>query len=182
MLEQNDATLVRQCLEGNLKAFERLVDKYQKTIFNVALRMVNDYAEAEDIAQVVFVRAYEKLASFDPSYKFFSWLYRLAVNESLNALKRKRRFAELDDSFVSGDKTPEEDYEQNEMAQRIETALMQLEPEHRALIVLKHFHGLGYQEIGYIFDLPEKTVKSRLFTARQLLKNILLKQGFVAND
>ncbi len=182
MLEQNDAALVRQCLEGNIKAFERLIDKYQKTIFNVALRMINDYDDAEDIAQAVFIKAYEKLASFDFSHKFFSWLYRMVVNEALNFINRRKRFEKLDNVFVAADKTPEENYEEGEMAQRVEMALMRLEPEQRALIVLKHFQELAYEEIGYIFDIPEKTVKSRLFTARQALKQILLRQGFVAND
>lgn len=181
MIESNDASLVKQCLEGNIKAFERLVDKHQKTVFNVALRIINDYAEAEDIAQTVFIRAYEKLASFDPKHKFFSWLYRMTVNESLNTLKQRKRITELNESFVSGDKTPEENYEENEMTQRVETALMLLEPEQRALIVLKHFQNMAYEEIGFIFDIPEKTVKSRLYSARQVLRTVLLKQGIVAN-
>ncbi|MCI0696748.1 sigma-70 family RNA polymerase sigma factor [candidate division KSB1 bacterium] len=181
MIESNDASLVKQCLEGDVKAFERLVDRHQKTVFNVALRIINDYAEAEDIAQTVFIRAYEKLASFDPKHKFFSWLYRMAVNESLNTLKQRKRITELDESFVSGDKTPEEHYEENEMTRQIEIALMRLDPEQRALIVLKHFQNLPYEEIGFIFDIPEKTVKSRLYSARQVLRTVLLKQGIVAN-
>ena len=181
MLEQNDVVLVRQCLEGEVKAFERLIDKYQKTIFNVALRMSNDYDAAEDIAQAVFVKAYEKLASFEAGHKFFSWLYRMAVNESLNFVNRHKRFEALEDVFAAEDKTPEESYEESEMAQRVERALMRLEPEQRALIVLKHFQELAYEEIGFIFDIPEKTVKSRLFAARQALKQIMLKQGLFAN-
>jgi RNA polymerase sigma-70 factor (ECF subfamily) len=181
MLEHNDATLVRQCLEGDVKAFERLIDKYQKTIFNVALRMTNDHDDAKDIAQAVFIKAYEKLASFEVGRKFFSWLYRMAVNESLNFINRHKRFEALEDVFAAEDKTPEESYEEGEMAQRVQRALMRLEPEQRALIVLKHFQEMPYQEIGYIFDIPEKTVKSRLFAARQALRQILIKQKFLAN-
>jgi RNA polymerase sigma-70 factor (ECF subfamily) len=182
MTEPNDAMLVRQCLEGDPKAFELILERYQKKIFNVALRMVNDYQDATDIAQSAFVKAFEKLDTYDPSYKFFSWLYRMAVNEALNFLKQRKRFAALDENLISRERTPEENYEQNEMAQQVEIALMHLNPEHRALIVLKHFQELSYQEIGYIFDVPEKTVKSRIFTARQLLMNVLLKQGYVTND
>jgi RNA polymerase sigma-70 factor (ECF subfamily) len=181
MIESNDAALVKQCLEGNIKAFERLIDRHQKTVFNVALRIINDYHEAEDIAQKVFIRAYESLASFDPKHKFFSWLYRMTVNESLNTLKQRQRITELDESVVSSDKTPEEHYEENEMKQQIEIALMRLDPEQRALIVLKHFQNMAYEDIGYIFDIPEKTVKSRLYSARQMLRTVLLKQGIVAN-
>lgn len=181
MIEPNDAMLVRQCLEGDTKAFELIIDRYQKKIFNVALRMTDDCQDAEDIAQAAFIKAFEKLETYDPSHKFFSWLYRMVVNESLNFLKRRKRFAALDEGVPSTDKTPEENYEQNEMAQHVEIALMRLDPEYRALIVLKHFQDLSYKEIGYILDLPEKTVKSRLFTARQSLMNVLLKQGYVAN-
>lgn len=181
MTEPDDMILVRQCLQGNTKAFEAIVDKYQKTIFNVALRMTNDEQDAEDIAQSVFMKAFEKLETFNPHYKFFSWLYRMAVNESLNLINQRKCFQELDESFVSKEKTPEESYEQNEMTQNIEIALMHLAPEQRALIVLKHFQDLSYKEISYILDVPEKTVKSRLFTARHLLKDILLKKGLVTN-
>jgi RNA polymerase sigma-70 factor (ECF subfamily) len=182
MTEQNDAMLVRQCIEGNLKAFERIIDKYQKTIFNVALRIVNNHDDAEDIAQSVFIKAYEKLSSFDPRYKFFSWLYRMAVNESINFRHQQKRFDGLDERFISGDKTPDETYDTTETSRRVEKALMHLEPEQRALIVLKHFQNLAYEEISYIMGISEKTVKSRLYTARQVLKNVLVKKGFVAND
>jgi len=181
MTEQNDALLVQQCLEGNVKAFEAIIDKYQKTIFNVALRIINDNDDAEDVAQTVFIKLYEKLASFDSRRKFFSWLYRMAINEALNFLNQKKRFEGLNNALLSGDKTPEESYEENEMTQQIESALMHLEPEQRALIVLKHFQNLAYQEISYIMDIPEKMVKSRLYSARQLLKDVLLRRGFVAN-
>jgi RNA polymerase sigma-70 factor (ECF subfamily) len=105
----------------------------------------------------------------------------MTVNESLNFINRHKRFEALEDVFAAEDKTPEESYEEGEMAQRVQRALMRLEPEQRALIVLKHFQEMPYQEIGYIFDIPEKTVKSRLFAARQALRQILIKQKFLAN-
>jgi len=182
MTEQNDAILVRQCLEGNAKAFESIIDKYQKTIFNLTLRMLGNRDDAEDIAQNVFIKAYEKLAAFDPKYKFFSWLYRMAINEALNLRNQRKRFDALDDGLVAGDKTPVEDYEEHEMTRYVESAMRCLDAEHRALIVLKHFQHLAYQEISDIMGIPEKTVKSRLYAARQALKNVLLNRGFVAND
>lgn len=182
MTEQDDLMLVRQCLEGNTKAFESIVDKYQKAIFNVAFRMVSDYDDAEDIAQSVFIKAFEKLATFNPKYKFFSWLYRMAVNESLNFLNQRKRLQELDKNFVSKTKRPDEAYDDIELSQNIQNALMHLKPDYRAILVLKHFEDFSYEEIGYVLGIPEKTVKSRLYTARQLLKDILLKKGIVTND
>lgn len=173
--EHDDAALVRECLAGNTKAFEALVDKYQKVIFNVAYRMINNYDDAEDITQSVFIKVYEKLNIFNPKFKFFSWLYRMAVNESLNYLNQKKRTEILNaDSIVSKEKTPEEIYTELELSEKIQDALMELDPDHRILIVLRHFQDCSYKEMSYILDIPEKTVKSRLFTARQLLKTVLI--------
>lgn len=177
MIEYSDNDLVRQCLEGNTGAFEQLVNKYHKTLFNIVYRMMNNYDDAEDITQAAFVKAYEKLNTFKPKFKFFSWIYRIAVNESLNYLNQKKQFEQLDNDLVSKEKTPEEAYDEMELSKTIQNALMKLDLNYRAIVVLKHFQGCSYREIGYIMDLPEKTVKSRLFTARQLLKNVLLDKG-----
>ncbi len=182
MIEKTDNRLVQECLAGNARAFEALIDKYQKTIFNIVYRMTDNYNDAEDITQSVFIKVYEKLDSFNPKFKFFSWLYRIALNESLNLVNQKKRFAELDADFILAEKTPEEKYEDLELSERIQDALMELEVEHRALIVLKHFEGFSYQEMAYILNISEKTVKSRLFAARKVLKNVLTKRGIVGHD
>jgi RNA polymerase sigma-70 factor (ECF subfamily) len=88
--------LVRQCLEGDREVFGTLMGRYQKAVFNVALRMTRSYQEAQDITQAIFIQAYEKLGEYDARHKFFSWIYRMAVNESLNFIKRSRRFEGLD--------------------------------------------------------------------------------------
>ncbi|MFQ5708881.1 MAG: RNA polymerase sigma factor [bacterium] len=180
MVEQDDFSLVRQCLGGHARAFEKIVDKYQKTVFNVALRIVNDCQDAEDIAQTVFVKAYENLRAYNSNYKFFSWLYRMAINESLNFINQRRRFEPLDSNFVAKAKTPDQKYEQTELSQNIQDALMDLKIDYRVVIILKHLEGFNYKEISYILDIPEKRVKSRLFTARQLLRDLLIKRGLVA--
>ena len=84
MVDDQDQALVRQCLDGHTRAFEALVDRYQKPLFNVALRMLDDAQDAEDITQTVFIKAFEKLATYDDRYKFFSWIYKMTVNEALN--------------------------------------------------------------------------------------------------
>lgn len=182
MIEYNDNNLVRQCLSGNLKAFEALVDKYQKTIFNVAYRMTNNIEDAEDITQVVFMKAYEKMCNFNPRFKFFSWIYRIAVNETLNHLNQKKRIDELNPNMISKEKIPDEVLKQTEVTERIHVALMKIPDEYQVLIVLKHFQDFSYHEISNILDISEKKVKSRLYTARQLLGNILIKNGLYTND
>jgi len=178
----SDIILIRQCLEGRREAFGELINRYQKTVFNVAWRMVKDYQEAQDLTQTVFIKAYEKLDTFNTQHKFFSWIYRMAINESLNFVKRRRRFEAFDESAEYAAAKPIEEVEESAMSRNVQSALMHLGIDHRALIVLKHFEDLSYEEIGYILDLPEKTVKSRLFTARQLLKNLMIKKGHVKHE
>lgn len=175
--DDKDLVLVRQCREGDVKAFESIVDKYQKIMFNVALRMIDNYEDAEDVTQLAFVKAFQKLDTFNPNYKFFSWLYRITTNESLNFLNQRKQFEELDNGLISEEKTPEEEYEESDTSRNVQRALMDLKLEYRTVIILKHLQDLSYREIGHILQLPEKTVKSRLFTARQQMKDILLKKG-----
>lgn len=182
MIANDDTNLVQECLAGNTKAFEALIDKYQKTIFNIAYRMTDNYGDAEDITPAVFIKAYEKLNSFNPKYKFFSWLYWIALNEALNLMNQQKRLSELEADFITTEKTPEEIYEELELSERIQDALMEIDQEHRVLIVLKHFEGFSYEEIAYILDISEQKVKSRLFTARQMLKDVLIKRGIVGHD
>ena len=173
-----DALLVRQSLEGDPGAFERLVDRYQKVVFSTILRMVNDKEEAEELTQAVFVKLYEKLSTFNPKYKFFSWLYRIVVNESLNYIKQRNQRENIDHLDLAGDHGPDERYEEREKTETVEEAVFRLSPDYRIVIVLRHFHDLSYREMSQILDVSEKTVKSRLFTARQLLRRILVKIGY----
>lgn len=179
MTEHDDITLIRRCLSGDREAFAVLIERYQKPIYAVALRMLNNSQEAEDVAQNVFLKAYENLHRFQRKYKFFSWIYRMAINESLNMISRVKRFEPLDLHTLSREQLPDDALESTELTQQVERALLHLEPELRAIIILKHFHALSYREIGYIMDMQEKTVKWKLYDARQVLRNILIKQGLV---
>jgi RNA polymerase sigma-70 factor (ECF subfamily) len=179
MLEPDDTDLVRRCLGGDLKAFEIIVERYQKPVFNVALRILSSTDDAADIAQATFVKAYEKLSSYNDKHKFFSWLYRIAVNTSLNFLEQKKRSDLLGDQEVSQGNQVEEELDAAERVEKLDDAILNLPVDYRVVIVLKHFHDLTYEEIGVILDIPDKTVKSRLFTARQMLKEILLKAGLM---
>jgi len=182
MTEREDKELVKHCLQGERKAFEALVDKYQKTVFNIIYRLIHNFDESEDLTQKVFIKVYENLASYNTRYKFFSWIYRIALNESLNFLKAKKHLTPLDDEYLATDKRPDETYNGAELSERIQKALNQLKPDYKTVIILKHFQNCSYNEIAEIVDIPEKTVKSRLFTARQLLKDILIKEGISGYD
>jgi RNA polymerase sigma-70 factor, ECF subfamily len=176
-MSPEDADLVRECLEGDAGAFGALVERHQRAIFNAALRMVNDAEDAKDISQTVFLKAYENLATYDPQYKFYSWIYRIALNESINFLNRRNRSEPLDEESKSDGIGPEDSFARLELGRMVQDALMVLTPEYRAVIVLRHFMSCSYEDISQIVQVPEKTVKSRLFTARQQLKDLLSQRG-----
>jgi RNA polymerase sigma-70 factor (ECF subfamily) len=179
---QDDRTLVQQCLQGDTKAFEGLVDQYQQAVFNVALRMVGRYEDAQDIAQTVFLKAYQNLSGYDANFKFFSWIYRMTVNESLNFIDRRRATEPLTEALVAKDPSPEESFVAGQMSRSIETAMAGMSPENRAVIVLRHFEDMSYEDIADTLRIPEKTVKSRLFTARRQLGLALSEKKVVSHD
>ena len=155
-----------------------IVARYEKPIFNLACRMVRDADDAADITQSTFVKAYRKLETFNQSHKFFSWLYRIAVNESLNHLGRKVRAEDYQDDHPSALPEPDDDLLRSEAEAFLTRALAVMPFEQRIVIILKHLILLSYHEIAEILDIPEKTVKSRLYTARQVLRDQLTKQGY----
>jgi RNA polymerase sigma-70 factor (ECF subfamily) len=175
--DQDDKELVRRCLQGEKEAFGALLDRYEKPIYNLVFRMVNDRDDAEDLTQAIFVKAYEKLDTFDERFKFFSWLYKIAVNTSLNFVSHRRHQERLRDELVPNGVQLEEEFDESERYRKLEDAILALRVDHRIVIVLRHFQNLSYDEMSKILDIPAKTVKSRLFTARQILKNKLLKWG-----
>jgi RNA polymerase sigma-70 factor (ECF subfamily) len=168
-----DRSLVRRYLGGERVAGEELVNRYHRSLFNVALRMLGNVQDAEDVTQTTFGNAFAALDSYDPKYRFFSWIYRMTVNESLNTIKRRRNVVSLDGSFD----VPATDGESESAADaeyRVGRALLDLKPDDRAVVVLRHFVSFSYEEISDVLGVPVKTVKSRLFTARERLRQSLL--------
>jgi RNA polymerase sigma-70 factor (ECF subfamily) len=173
MVSDDDSALVTRCLAGDTDAFRPLVERYQRVLFSVALRMLGDYEEANDAAQNAFVRAFEKLATYDRTHKFFSWLYRILVNECLNVKRSRRRQVPLDPRMMASD-DPLEAVHASEVRTRVQTAVAKLPRGQREVIVLRHFADMSYQDIADVLGVPEKTVKSRLYEARQQLGHWLL--------
>jgi RNA polymerase sigma-70 factor (ECF subfamily) len=172
----DDLDCVERCLRGETAAFRPLVERYQRLLFNVALRMLGDREDAADAAQTAFVRAYQKLQTFDHRHKFFSWLYRILVNECLNVRRRPGRFETCDAVLVARD-DPAEGVEQAELREAVQAALLRLPPAQREAVVLRHYAGFSYREMAGMLHVPEKTIKSRLYSARQRLGELLLGWG-----
>jgi RNA polymerase sigma-70 factor (ECF subfamily) len=177
MKESEDNNLVAGSLRGETRAFEKLVRKYQRMVFNVIYQVVRDFSDTEDLTQSVFVKVYENLEKFDYRHKFYSWLYRIAINEALNFIQQKKVTYEIPEDYQSMDKTPDLVLNESEMVENIDRALAELDPNYRVLIVMRHFLDYSYKEIADVVRLPEQKVKSRLYMARQILARLILEKG-----
>lgn len=167
-----DHKLVQQCLEGNRQAFDVLVNKYQLPMYRTALGIVNDVDTAKDVTQTGFIKCWENLSSYNPDYKFYSWLYRIMVNEALNSTRGKVYHSKLSDNQTSS-VTPYLRLIKKEECKTIASAVNSLSQDYKLVIQLRHFEELSYKEIADVLDIEVKTVKSRLYTARMQLRDKL---------
>jgi len=163
---------VTRCLAGDVEAFGGLVERYQRVLYNLSLRMLGNTEDARDATQTAFLKVWENLARFNPRYRFFSWIYRITVNECLNQIDRRRRLEPLDPDLPSKNDTAS-GVRARETSERIQAALLCLTPEHRQVVILRHFLEMPYGEMARTLMIPEKTVKSRLYEARQRLCELL---------
>ena len=171
-----DESLVERYREGDRAAFAALVRKYQRPIYNAAFRVLGREEDASDVTQAVFLKVAERLDQYDARFKFFSWIYRIAVNESLNLLRQNGHQEWLDDEVdIPGPDTanPESQATDAERSRHIQRALMDLSVNDRTVLMLRHFSDCSYEEIAEILELDAKTVKSRLFEARHRLRETL---------
>jgi RNA polymerase sigma-70 factor (ECF subfamily) len=172
-MDIEDDELIRRARAGDTSAFGELVTRYQRPIYTMALRMLGNPQDAQDAAQMTFVRAYRGLSGFDEDRRFFSWLYRIGVNECLNA-RRTRRPEEALNRAIPASGSPFESAAASERTAHLQAALQELSPEYRAVIVLRHFSDLSYDEMADALGVPVTTIKSRLYAARQRLGEQLL--------
>lgn len=175
MGDESDFTLLQRYRNGESAAFRELVLRYQRPVYNAAYWILHNGEDAQDVAQAVFLRVAERADDYDPAYKFFSWIYRIAVNEALNLHRRLDREEPLDEGaeFEADGADPSHRIEVAERARLLQEALNKMSTTDRAVLTLRHFAEFSYREIGDALDLDEKTVKSRLFEARQRLKALL---------
>jgi RNA polymerase sigma-70 factor (ECF subfamily) len=186
-----DVSLIASARKGDLDAFEALVAKYQKRMLNIAFRIIGEYDDACEVAQDAFVSAYKNLGNFRQESKFSTWLTTIAVNLSRNRLKQlKVRHARVPYSLDApllthdGELLPDPPAKEPSMLDRMETqdirnkvrdCIQALEPEFREVVVLRDLQDLTYEEIGLALKLAAGTVKSRLFRAREAVKECLKK-------
>jgi RNA polymerase sigma-70 factor, ECF subfamily len=167
---------IEQALQGDRKAFGQLVRAYERPVYNLTYRMLGDSAEAEDAAQETFLRAYAKLATYQPGRKFVNWLLSIASHHCIDRLRRKGRAPQLSldgplpPQWLSSD-TPRPDQlvSKKQERDRVREVLDILPADYRAAVVLRYWHGMSYREIAATMDTTESAIKSRLHRARRMM-------------
>lgn len=174
MSAPSDRDLIQRARRGDAEAFGELVIRYQTGVFNVCYRLLHERAEAQDLTQETFIRAGERLQTFDEERLFGPWIRRVAANVCLNHLESQKRTAELDDERDADEsQRPETQVEVRERSERIRIALASLPVRYRLVIELRHYQELSYEEIAAELHIPLSDVKSHLFRARKILAEIL---------
>ena len=176
-----------QALAGSQSAFEQIVRRYQRPIISLIARMTGDRALAEDLAQETFVKAFRSLAAFDTTRRLSSWLFRIAHNTALDALRRSRPpTTSIDAGSSRSGEAPDnlpappvaDPVERHALGRALEVALTQLRPEFRAAIVLRYEEGLSFDEIGKVLGIPEVTARSHVHRGRKELARHLTASGW----
>ena len=183
---RDDAVLVKRARHGDLAAYDELVQRYQERIYATVYHMTANHEDANDLAQEAFIKAYRALKSFKGDSSFFTWVYRIAVNKTINFLKqRKKRTqmslndldfnAEHDPDLVAliSHKNPRRDLNLAELQEKLNEVMLKLSEVHRLVVTLHDIQGLSHDEISKIMDCNTGTVRSRLFYARQQLQAYL---------
>lgn len=181
----DDRALVARILEGDRDRFTELVKRYEKRVINYVYRITHRYEDAHDLTQEIFVKVFLALDRYDPKYQFSTWLFRIAQNSAIDAL-RKKAIAEVplmrpasDDEnakerdFADDGISPYRALKNKQLSAAIEKAVENLPSDYRELIQLRHYAELSYEEIASMKKLPLGTVKNKLFRARNLLKDVL---------
>ena len=187
-VDVSELDLVKQCQAGNTEAFDQLVTRYRTRVFAMIYNMVHNEQDAWDLAQDSFVKAWKSIGRFRGRSSFYTWIYRIVMNVTIDWLRKKQvkgAGAEFNDAIQlreiepasrtvpKADPLPHERMEQSEIRARIDNAIAQISPEHRAVILMKEIEEMQYHEIAEALGCSIGTVMSRLFYARKKLQNLL---------
>jgi RNA polymerase sigma-70 factor (ECF subfamily) len=186
---EEDRALIARAQSGDHAAFRQLVERHQRRAFAIALGLVRDENDARELVQDAFLRVYKGLASFQGGSSFFTWLYRIITNLSIDLIRKPgHRMAELDDSKLDGEDPQEAEFpllsridgadpadvvRRREIASRLQQALDALPSYHRGVIIMREIEGLSYEEMAQVMGVSKGTIMSRLFHARQKLQRAL---------
>ncbi len=194
-MSENEKYLLGLSQKGDIEAFEMLMEKYQKKVFNIALRLLGNHDDANEVTQEVFIRIFKSMGSFKGESQISTWIYRIATNACLDELRKRKNkwIMSLDEEYhkengdyiiqVEDDKpTPDVILEQKTLKSAVNNAIDKLSEKYKLIIVLRDIQGFSYEEISEIVKTPVGTVKSRINRARLQLKEILLKEKELFSD
>ena len=175
-MEEAEKTWVQQARAGDPAAFSRLVEAYQKPVYNLAYRLLGNSVEAEDAAQETFIRAYTKLETYDPARKFSSWMLSIASHYCIDMLRRRRanllsidELPPMVDLSLPKSAQPEQVVIEGQVADDVQRLLNTLPPSYRTPVILRYWYDMSYKEIAIAMDVTESTIKTRLHRARAKL-------------
>jgi RNA polymerase sigma-70 factor (ECF subfamily) len=176
-----DHELISRLRAGEQRAFVELIERYKARIFHTTLRILGNREDAEEAAQDTFVRAFRGLENFREESTFSTWIYRICVNTCLNSLESRKRFKSQDIEKTPVEElpyieSPESDFADEDLQARVFSAIKELPPKYRTVLVLYHIQHLAYQEIAAIMQMPMGSVKTHLFRARALLRERVLRE------
>jgi len=178
--------LVRRAQQGDLEAYDELIKRYQERIYATVYHMTSNHEDANDLAQDAFIKAFQALKSFKGGSSFYTWIYRIAVNKTINFLKQRKNRVHMslndldfntennpDLVALISDRTPRREAGLKELQEKLNAAMLKLSEPHRLVVVLHDVQGLSHEEVAQAMDCNIGTVRSRLFYARQQLQSLL---------
>ena len=170
-----DKITARKIRDGDVQAFEALVNKYKNTVFNYCMRTVVRYHIAEELTQDVFIKVYQNISSYDyQKASLATWIFTIAHNTCINSLRNSYREIPVCEIAAASElNSPEDKYVAKENLDSIMVAIQCLTPEEKSLVILKDYLGFKYREVGRIFNIPVGTVKSRLFSVRNKIRGLI---------
>lgn len=187
----DDYSIVKKAIQGDQRAYAILMERYRNPIYHMMLKMVNNNRDdADDLTIEAFGKAFAKLSSYVPRYAFSTWLFRIAINNGIDYIRKKRLTLYSIDEPIDGESSsdyssnlkaaildPEEEIIRNQRIQMMRRLLSQLNGKYRLMIELRYFEELSYEEIAEELDIPLGTVKAQLFRAKEMLANMLQQPG-----
>ena len=183
MPEWNEKNVVNRAQNGDMEACDELIQEYQERIYSTIYHMISNHEDASDLAQITFIKAIRKINNFKGQSSFFTWLYRIAVNNTINFIRTKRKrvllsINQMDEEFERGEEllglvskeTPQRDINRLELQEILNAAMLKLSTNHRLVVTMHDVQGIPHEQIGEIMDCNTNTVRTRLHYARKQLQ------------
>ena len=177
----DEQKIIEEIISGQSRPYRILVERYQNPVFRVILKIVGDTEDAKELTQDVFVKAYESIWQYKSEYKFFSWIYRIAINNALLFVKRRKKHIKTENMSLKSFQIVDQNDENENRDNLLSRSLQELSGYYQPVIILKYYADLSYTDIAETLGISEKKVKSRLFDARKTLKERLMEYGFFSS-